>query len=109
MAGIVSSPRRQEAAAQGRPRRVHQEFGATEFKECSDLRLLRDLQGVVDFDAQVADRRFKLGVAKQQLHRPQVLEGRTIRLQVLAQPPVAWWLSGSATSVMATRWRPAPS
>ena len=43
------------------------------FKVSSDRRLLRELQGVLDFDAQVADRRFKLGVAKQQLHRPQVL------------------------------------
>lgn len=37
------------------------------------LRLLRDFQRVVDFDAQVSHRALKLRMAKQQLHSSQVL------------------------------------
>ena len=39
----------------------------------SDLDLLRNLQSVIDLDAQVPHRRLKFGVAQQQLNRPQVL------------------------------------
>ena len=34
------------------------------------LRLLGDFQSVVDFDAEVSDGAFKLGVPEQQLNRP---------------------------------------
>ena len=34
------------------------------------LRLLGDLQSIVDFDAEISDGAFKLGVPKQQLNRP---------------------------------------
>jgi hypothetical protein len=39
----------------------------------SDLRLLRDLERVVDVDPEIAHRVLDLGMAEQQLHRPQVL------------------------------------
>jgi hypothetical protein len=38
-----------------------------------DFRLLGDLQRVIDFDAEVANCAFQLGMAKQQLNGPQVL------------------------------------
>lgn len=39
----------------------------------SDLRLLRDFEGVIDLDAQISHGRFKLGVAELQLHGSEVL------------------------------------
>ena len=39
----------------------------------SDLRLLRQFEGVVNLDAEVADRALQLGVPEQQLHRPEIL------------------------------------
>jgi hypothetical protein len=43
----------------------------------SDLGLLRDLQGIVDLDAEVPHRRFQLGVPEEQLDGTQVL-GSTV-------------------------------
>src|SRR5438093_13780905 len=40
---------------------------------CSDFGLLSELQRIVDLDAEVAHCALKSSVAKQQLHRPQVL------------------------------------
>lgn len=37
------------------------------------LGLLRDFQGIVDFDAQVPDGAFELGMAQEQLNSPQIL------------------------------------
>jgi hypothetical protein len=37
-----------------------------------DVDALGDRQGVFDLDAEISDRAIKLGVAKQQLHRPNV-------------------------------------
>jgi hypothetical protein len=39
----------------------------------SDFRLLRDLEGIIDFDAEVPHGRLKLGVPEEQLHGAQVL------------------------------------
>lgn len=39
----------------------------------SYFNLLRDLQGIVDFDAEVTDGALELGVAEQKLDGPQVL------------------------------------
>ena len=39
----------------------------------SDLGLLRNLQGVIDLDAKIANGRFQLGMSEQQLHSAQVL------------------------------------
>lgn len=39
----------------------------------SDLDLLRDLQGIVELDAEATDARLKLGMAQQELNGPQVL------------------------------------
>ncbi len=38
-----------------------------------NLGLLRNLQCIVNFDAEIPHRAFKLGMPEQQLHRPQVL------------------------------------
>jgi hypothetical protein len=38
----------------------------------SDVDLLGNFEGVIDFDAEVPDSAFNLGVSKQQLHRSQV-------------------------------------
>ena len=38
-----------------------------------DLCLLRDLQRIVDLNAEVSDRRFQFRVAKKQLHCAQIL------------------------------------
>ena len=39
----------------------------------SDFRLLGDLESIIDFDAEVPYRRFKLGVSEEQLHSAKVL------------------------------------
>ena len=38
----------------------------------SDVNLFRYCQGVINFDAQVSDRAFDLGMSKQKLNRPEV-------------------------------------
>jgi hypothetical protein len=44
-----------------------------------DLGLLRDLEGVVDLDAEVSNRALQLRVAEPELHRSQVLRPRMNR------------------------------
>jgi hypothetical protein len=39
---------------------------------CSDVDLLGDRERVIDLDAKVSDRTLHLGVAKEQLNRPEV-------------------------------------
>lgn len=51
--------------------------GAAPPSRRSDLGLLRDLQGIVDLDAEVPHRRFQLGVPEEQLNSTQVL-GSTV-------------------------------
>jgi len=38
-----------------------------------DLGLFRDFQRIIDFDAQIPDGTFQLGMSEQQLDRPQIL------------------------------------
>jgi len=54
------------------------ESGRTAFTHAAagsglDFRLLRDLQRVIDHDAEVSDGAFQLGVSKQQLNGAQIL------------------------------------
>ena len=69
LAGTTSSARRQIAVVDGRAKTTDGAAAST----TSDLRLLRDLEGVIDFDAEIPHRRLELGVPKQQLHGAQVL------------------------------------
>jgi hypothetical protein len=38
----------------------------------SELDLLRNAEGIIDFDAEITDRAFELGVCEQKLNGPQV-------------------------------------
>jgi len=50
-----------------------------------DFSLFRDFQGVIHLDAKVPDRRFQLGMPKEELNRPQVL-GTTVDQGGLGPP-----------------------
>jgi hypothetical protein len=47
-------------------------MGADQGELVLDIGLLGDCQGVIDFDAELADGAVDLGVAEQQLHRTEV-------------------------------------
>jgi hypothetical protein len=47
--------------------------------------LFRNREGIIDLDAEVSDGAFDFGVAKQELHRPQVT-GSTIDQRRLCSP-----------------------
>ena len=44
----------------------------TALPRCSDVNLLGDGERIVDFDAEIPDRALHLGVAKEQLNRPEI-------------------------------------
>lgn len=60
------------AASGGRPLHDRRQGPLAEVKRRSDIYLLRDLDGIVDFDAKVAHGALDLGVPEQELHCAQV-------------------------------------
>jgi hypothetical protein len=66
MAGTVSLSDLFTPVVRARPPRLRGRGGGT--RKLSDLRLLRDLEGVIDLDAEIPHRGLQLGVPQQQLH-----------------------------------------
>lgn len=67
VAGSVNLTMRQAAVVRVWPPRLSAEAARTSKR--SDLGLLRDLQGIVDLNAEVLQRGFQLGVSEEQLNR----------------------------------------
>jgi hypothetical protein len=57
----------------------------TALPRCSDVNPLGDGERIVDLDAEIPDRAFHLGVAKEQLNRPEIA-GTTIDQGCLGSP-----------------------
>ena len=75
VAGSANLTMRQAAVVRVWPPRLSAEAARTSNR--SDLGLLRDLQGIVDLDAEIPHSGFQLGVSEEQLDRAQVL-GSTV-------------------------------
>jgi hypothetical protein len=69
---VGSRNRSRRARESSGPRRPRRRDRAAIHDVRSEFDPLRNAEGIIDFDAEITDRAFELGVSKQKLNRPQV-------------------------------------